>query len=289
MILDARKFVVLPVLILLFTPLVKAAGTTKKLPPRADSISVWQARRALAAGTEYLAWHRGKIDRSSFRFTPDSIEFDAFKSTGGAEHFKVDLQTLEPVAVKCNSYGRQVVACFLKDEAGKSCPPPLDLIWREGSIWSAKCSDDCVYAAESFAAALNRLRVFAKDTSSPLHTFTQRAAAWRALAAKPPIPEQVREQRLLAEDAFKEKKLEESLDHYESGLELDPTWEQGYFNAALIAAELGFYPEAVEQMQAYLELVPDAPDSQSARDQIVIWQYKAKQGVATDAGNPLKK
>jgi len=27
-------------------------------------------------------------------------------------------------------------------------------------------------------------------------------------------------------------------------------------------------------MQAYLELVPDAPDAQGARDQIVIWKAK---------------
>jgi hypothetical protein len=30
-------------------------------------------------------------------------------------------------------------------------------------------------------------------------------------------------------------------------------------------------------MQAYLELVPDAPDAQAARDQIAIWQFRAKE------------
>ena len=30
-------------------------------------------------------------------------------------------------------------------------------------------------------------------------------------------------------------------------------------------------------MQAYLELMPDAADAQAARDQIAMWQYKAKQ------------
>jgi regulator of sirC expression with transglutaminase-like and TPR domain len=43
----------------------------------------------------------------------------------------------------------------------------------------------------------------------------------------------------------------------------------------LISAELGLYAEAIEHMQAYLELFPDAADAQSARDQIVIWQDKA--------------
>jgi regulator of sirC expression with transglutaminase-like and TPR domain len=106
--------------------------------------------------------------------------------------------------------------------------------------------------------------------------FHQQAASWRAMNPKPPIPEEVREQRLLAEDAVKNNKPGEALDFYEAGLQLYPTWPQGYFNAALIAAELGFYEDAIEHMQGYLELVPDAPDGQSARDQIVIWQHKAK-------------
>jgi tetratricopeptide (TPR) repeat protein len=284
MTLDTRKFVVLPVLILLLMPVVKAADTTKKLQPRADSMSVWQARRNIVAGAKYAlvrvsTLHFGRIDRNSIRFTPDSFEFDALNSKNDRQHFKVDLKTLETVSIECDRI------CYLKNEAGKYLPsPPMHWLYfsENTSQLSAHCPADCVYSAERFGMAVNRLRAFAKDTSSPLPTFTQRAAAWRALAVKPPISEQVREQRLLAENAFKEKKLEESLDHYESGLELDPTWPQGYFNAALIAAELGFYPEAVEQMQAYLELVPDAPDAQSARDQIVIWQYKAKQGAATD-------
>ena len=93
---------------------------------------------------------------------------------------------------------------------------------------------------------------------------------------KPPIPEEVREQRLLAEDAVKNNKPGEALDFFEAGLELYPTWPQGHFNAALIAAELDLYGDAVEHMQAYLELLPDAPNAQSARDQILIWRHKAK-------------
>jgi hypothetical protein len=54
-------------------------------------------------------------------------------------------------------------------------------------------------------------------------------------------------------------------------------WPQGWFNAAVVAASLGYYADAAEHMQSYLELMPDAPDAQSARDQIAMWQYKAKQ------------
>jgi len=84
-------------------------------------------------------------------------------------------------------------------------------------------------------------------------------------------------QRLLAEDAIKQKKPEEALNHYEIGLQAYATWPQGWFNAAMIAAELEYYTEAVDYIKAYLELVPDATDAQAARDQVTIWQNRAKQ------------
>jgi regulator of sirC expression with transglutaminase-like and TPR domain len=83
--------------------------------------------------------------------------------------------------------------------------------------------------------------------------------------------------RLLAEDAVKNNKPVEALNDYEIGLQSYPTWPEGHFNAALIAAELNDYANAIEHMQSYLELVPTAPDAQAARDQITIWQHKAGQ------------
>ena len=40
---------------------------------------------------------------------------------------------------------------------------------------------------------------------------------------------------------------------------------------------MGYYDAAMEHMQAYLELVPEAADAQAARDKILIWQAKAKE------------
>jgi regulator of sirC expression with transglutaminase-like and TPR domain len=87
----------------------------------------------------------------------------------------------------------------------------------------------------------------------------------------------------LAEDAVKNNKPVEALNDYEIGLQSCPTWPEGHFNAALIAAELGDFANAVEHMQSYLELVPNAPDAQAARDQITIWQHKAGQQKPTAA------
>ena len=230
-----------------------------------QELTVWQARRAVVANLTApgMSSHFA-ADRGTIRFTLDSVELDGTRHGKNIGHFNIDLKTLEPVSA---IYGRASGISRLKDAAGRDLPPPLNYV---------ELRPDPSRVIVSLAAALNRLREFAGSVGDPLRTFTQRAAAWRALPSKPPVPEEVRVQRLLAEDAVKQNKPGEALNCYETGLELYPTWPQGRFNAALVAAELGFYAEAIEHMQAYLELVPDAPDAQAARDQIVIWQYKLK-------------
>ncbi len=245
-------------------PAIKAEDETKQTPPHSDSMTVGQARRAVVAGFRAAYYYHLGVDPGSFRFILDSIEFDAKLHEKGSQHFKVDLRTLSPVLAK----RRWDRAYQIKDEAGKDLPYPLNqvIFWgkdREGH-------------AALLTSGLNSLRVVAMNRQTMRGEFRQRAAAWRTLTVKPPIPEEVRAQRLLAENAVKEKQFEKALDHYEAGLEILPTWPQGQFNAALVAAELKYYADAVEHMQAYLELVPDAPDAQAARDQIAIWQYKAK-------------
>lgn len=229
-----------------------------------NSMSIWQARRAVVADLPVATKWR-VFDPRTFAFEIDSFEFDAtVQAARKAEHFKVDLKSLKPLYVKRTSHG----IYLLQDEGGKDLPYPLGRV----AFWPQSGAE-----AERLVAALNSLRALAEAIVDPLYTFEKQAAAWRALPSKPTLPERVRVQRLLAEDAVKQNKPGEALNRYEAGLELYPTWPQGRFNAALVAAELGFYMEAVEHMQAYLELVPDAPDAQAARDQIAIWQYKAKE------------
>lgn len=249
----AGRSLALAVVALLLLSVVEAAD---------NSMSIWQARRQVAGGivASYSYSYIAAVDPGSFRFARDSFEFDAaLQRKKNREHFKVDLRSLVPVFAQRGVAGHYRV----KDEAGRDLPAPLNRM-----LFSEK-------VAESLAGALNRLRALANDNTSPQRT-RERAEAWRALPSKPPLPEEVREKRLLAENAVKEKRPFEALKYYEDGLELHPTWPQGLFNAALIASELGQYAEAIEHMQAYLELVPDAPDAQSARDQIVIWRSKAK-------------
>jgi hypothetical protein len=219
------------------------------------------------------------IDEASMRVSETSIEFDGANSdsnNGGKHHYRIPLTSVGSVSVQCDSVG-----CTISDVAGRLLRNPSgdsNLYFHDKPKepgQSITCSSRCHKIALDFATALNSLHALALGQASP-RDFHQQAMAWRQLATKPPLPEEVRVQRLLAEDAVKNKKPEEALSFCETGLDLYPTWPEGRFNAALIAAELGFYENAVEHMQAYLELVPDAADAQAARDQVAIWQYKAK-------------
>jgi hypothetical protein len=247
-------------------------------------------------GAAPFAREGGNGGAANVRITAESIDFDHL---GTPHHYTVDLKTLDPVAVRCSTFNQDRRGqgggyyCELEYKDGRPLPwpkgrtakdrpppPPVKELFR--LTWSFTCLVNntqevagVAYWAQAYAAAINRLIEFARNPSHPLRNFTQQATAWRALPTKPPIPEAVRVQRLMAEDSVKEKKPASALIYYERGLEVYPTWPQGYFNAALIAAELGLYGSAVEHMQSYLELVPDAPDAQPARDQIVIWRTKA--------------
>jgi len=236
-----------------------------------NSMTAGQARRAIVASAASMYYNRGafdgngedKIDPNTFRFTSDTFEYNVDTTAG---HRKVDLVAMQSIEVQCKDY------CVPRDEAGKQLQKDLrkalDIFWRGGQYRQD---------AKNFAAALNRLHVLANDNGAALNQFRQQAAAWRALATKPPLPDAVRIRRIAAEDAIKNSHPNAALEYYEEGLDLCPTWPEGHFNAGLIAAELGDYTDAVEHMQNYLELLPDATDAQSARDQIDLWKLKGDQ------------
>jgi len=253
-------------------------------------MTIWQARRAMIAEM-FSSFMVSRLSTGSdIRFSPDSFEYDLkYKKGSGtaSETYRIDLVTAPAVEAKCGSHDCSLKLAYDAGSLPKNKvtssflykrwydPPPSVCFLCDTP--PTTCSVDCVHAAESFAAAFNTLHAYARDTNAPLRTFTQRATAWRALATKPPIPEEVRVQRLMAEDAFKANKPDEALHYYETGVLLYPTWPEGNFNAALIAGDLGYYDAAMEHMQAYLELVPEAADAQAARDKILIWQTKAKE------------
>jgi tetratricopeptide (TPR) repeat protein len=255
----------------------------------APEMSYWQAQRAIKTAMQYASVSLGNSasppSQNSLRLTQDTVEFDS-----KGVHFTIPLKGLRKLTVKCN----KDYFCWVKEEGSKkNCNCFLtnyNAKKRAADIYfgffdygrSKICSqvqnhDECMNAAPQFAAALNSLHIYALRPTTPDEEFHQQAAAWRALATKPALPDAVRVRRMMAENAIKNKKPEDALRYYEQGIESHPMWPQGCFDAALVAGELGRYDDAVYYMQHYLELAPDAKDAQSARDQLEIWKIKAQE------------
>jgi tetratricopeptide (TPR) repeat protein len=97
------------------------------------------------------------------------------------------------------------------------------------------------------------------------------------------MPEAAREHQVLAEYAFKEKDTDKAIKEYSSALDIFPTWPEGQFNLATLAGEKKFYETAIFHMKEYLELVPESPDAQAAKDSVIIWKDKVNSIYAANA------
>ena len=89
--------------------------------------------------------------------------------------------------------------------------------------------------------------------------------------ATAPVPEEARQHQLLAQDAQNRNDTNTALDETDKMVDAAPCWAQARYQAALVEAQVGYYPVAVQNMKKYLLLYPDAPDAQAVRDQILIW------------------
>jgi hypothetical protein len=106
----------------------------------------------------------------------------------------------------------------------------------------------------------------------------QQVATWRAAGAKVEVPEEARRHFVLAQQAFQEKDFQHQGEELSAALQIYPTWPAEQFDLALVLGELNRYSEAIQHMQMYLTLTPDAPDAQRAKQQIWIWQDKTGGG-----------
>jgi tetratricopeptide (TPR) repeat protein len=121
---------------------------------------------------------------------------------------------------------------------------------------------------ENAAAAEARQREAAKREAE----LQVRIAAWRVLAAKPPLPAEAQRYKALAEKAEQANRFDEARGHYEKALEIEPLWPQGQFRKAQLDAESKAYRSAIRHMRLYLELVPDAQDGLAARARLRAWE-----------------
>jgi len=304
-----RIFILLAGLFLALMPANQAAGQPQYSSSPTNALSLWQAGHAIDNASKYITVEPlsektdYSIDPGSIKITAVGMEFDAVYRKGrkgGTKHLQVNVKDLVKVSATCGDHSY----CELRPAAGGDKLGELAVQDKDGvqyELWfgwtefERPCGSaekgECIQSAYWFAAALNGLHELAISHPAGLGDFHAQAAAWRALTTKPALAENARILRLAAEDAIKRQKPDEALNDFELGVQADPTWAQGWFNAALLAGELGFFADAAEHMQNYLELLPDAADAKSARDQIDLWNYKAGQSpsAAQATGVPGKK
>lgn len=250
---------------------IESLAQDEPTPIAVHRISIWEARRSAIPDWAQI---------SRVNVTIDSIEFDYRKRPNQpAQRMKIDLQTMPEIEVDCGKDNCHLAAKSVRLSKDSPLEIILQLTFSDAGPDPAHPLHSCVTTmckelAQGYVGALNQLREFAMNPNEPIRRFHELAAQWRSQATKPPLPEAIRIQQLLAEDDVKNNNPYKALHDYEVGIEVYPVWPEGNFNAALIDAQAGLYKDAVEHMQAYLELVPEAPDAQAARDHILLWKAK---------------
>lgn len=238
-------------------------------------IQLWETQRQVYSEEQY--------DQLRVTFIgKDKIELHirmTWTTSGRAYYYKYryDLVSMSDPYIREPDFRHRFKGVKVAVDRGASVETNTELIKAE-TQWLLR-SD-----AAAFASVLSVLKQYAiqertklaSETSS-FADFQGKAKAWRAMKVKPDLPEDVRRFRVLAEDAIKHQEFEKAVQYYEQGLAIEPLWPQGQYNAALLYGEMKEYRDAELHMKRYLELVPDAPDAQAARDQMMIWQSRMKQ------------
>lgn len=96
------------------------------------------------------------------------------------------------------------------------------------------------------------------------------------LKDKPEIPESARKYMVQATSATTDKKYNNAIGLWNQVLSIAPYYPIAYFDKALLFEQTGDYKGAIENMNKYIELYPDAKDARGAKDKIYEWEGKQK-------------
>ncbi len=138
--------------------------------------------------------------------------------------------------------------------------------------------------AMRLADALYVLRQARLEDPTTGDKFQEVVAQYRALAVKPPLPEEVRKFRVQAEFAAGQKRYDDAVRFYGEGIKLAPWWAQGHFNRALLLAETRRFRDAANAMGRYIQLEPNATDARAAQDKIYQWEAMTQLAPVQSAG-----
>lgn len=106
--------------------------------------------------------------------------------------------------------------------------------------------------------------------------FRDALAKYPTAEIRPPLPEEARRYKVQAEAAVARKDFNQATVHYIEALQAAPWWSEGYFNVALLYAELKNIEGAVRNMKRFLLLEPKHAKAREAQDQIYRWEGELK-------------
>lgn len=111
--------------------------------------------------------------------------------------------------------------------------------------------------------------------NTELIKFTDRIVINSTSISKKQITEEQRKFIVQANAANEEKKYTAALELYKKAMEINEfSYPQGYYNMAIIAAQINNYTYAIFYMKKYILLEPDAEDARKAQDKIYEWEMK---------------
>lgn len=104
--------------------------------------------------------------------------------------------------------------------------------------------------------------------------FEELAQAYRESTYKPALPSEAEELSKKANIAIQDKNfsLNYAISLYSDALRYAPWWPTGYYDRAIINAELEQFGSAIQDMERYLMLDPTVQDAGPSRDKIAIWK-----------------
>jgi hypothetical protein len=196
-------------------------------------------------------------------------EYIFYTSADGKSSYGIALARIAWIKFSNETTGRYVMARVTWQDYAHDNTEYVQRPYYRGG----ESKDEKLKAGLDFLAAAARQQVKAQNDAQ-FEQFKAPAKAWREAAAKPAMPESAREHQVLAEHAFKEKDTDKAIKEYSAALDIFPTWPEGQFNLATLAGEKKFYETAILHMKEYLELVPESPDAQAAKDSVIIWKDK---------------
>jgi tetratricopeptide (TPR) repeat protein len=236
----------------------------------AEMMSLTEAKRIIQRAHRWT-WADGASDHSagSCQFTPTRIVCHTYDANGTARRWPGDpYESYEP-----RLFPTGVVSWGIHKGwpcRGVYTSPNLNSPTTFGWCFAPE-------QAPSVAAALlrwklstpNERKAWKEQEKSDFDTV---AASFHAADPKPPLPEDARRFKVVAEVAVREKRFADAAHAYEDGLLRAPWSPELHYNAGLMLGEIRYYDEAVEELNKYLALAPDSPDARAVQDRIYQWE-----------------